>query len=386
VVSLTQLPSDIPATVELNVEESVLEQFSGNCGKRVGSRNCGEPFPIESINGVYPDCDGVITIEITGCATVGKNEDNCGLIVDCSLGLNASCQPPFLPDIDGVLPFEGGTVLKPPPVPPEPPIVDDDPVNAEITTVLALPYCDNFDFYSSSWSYSEGAAFTIVDDDSPAENDCCDNSRGGIGCSESASVSFSESYSGSFNVYRDYMRVRLPDTTASSYGVISPEAETRKNITLFRSDVQTLFRKYTTDMKIVSALGAANRKGGILINHQYDDTASNYVYYHLELDIDSGRFGVKFFNGIQDIILSYTEIIDLRTNDWYRLSFSAYPSASLTQINFTASLIGITDPTINVTLNTSTGSRNWLPDSGIAGLITNRTRGYFSFWRIEELT
>ena len=386
VFSLTQEPADIPAETNLDLADPVLLSFSGDCGKRFSSKTCGDPKPIENINGVYPDCDGNINIEITGCATVGRNVENCGMIVDCSLGLSSSCEPPYLPRLsDGVLPLEAPPILKSPTLPPEPPVIEDTEITDTITTVIALPYCDNFDFASSTWGIAEGFGFSLVADDSPGEAACCDNSSGNIGCSESASVSFSESYSEQLITGNRYQKVPIDDSIISSFGPVIANAETRKNIAIFSEDVQTLFRKYTTDFKIITPTGTGNRKGGILINYQQDPTTGVFVYYHLELNIEEGRFSIKYFNGIQDITIAYAEIIDLRTNDWYRLSFSAVPSPALTQINFTAELQGISDPTIAVTINAAVGSRNWLTDSGVAGLITNRTKGYFSFWRIDEV-
>jgi hypothetical protein len=65
---------------------SVFSQYAGPCGKRTGSSSCDDPQPIETINGIAPDCNGVITFCFNGCATVGRNTEDCGLILDCTLG------------------------------------------------------------------------------------------------------------------------------------------------------------------------------------------------------------------------------------------------------------------------------------------------------------
>ncbi len=386
VIRLTQEISEVD--VEETVNESVFQQYTGQCGKRVGSRSCGHPTPLETINGVAPDCDGKITLEIRGCATVGKNDETCGVIIDCVTGLTTTCEAPFLPDLsDGRLPGETTTILQPPPLPPEPPVIEDNIVDDAITTILALPYCDTFDFDTSLWQTLTGVSWEAILDDSPEEQDCCDNSDGQVGCSESASLSESISDSAGYSVDKYYgLTPRDVSNIARSYGVTGISSEANRNFLQFNGDVQTLYRRYTTDLKILTPSGGGSRKAGLFLNYQIDSNLSLPVFYHATLDINTNTYGLYFFNGTQDIRLAYGDVPDLRENDWYRISFGLVPSTTGTQLNFSLSLRGITDTTLSLDLNTAVSSNSWLPDSGKAGLLTNRSRAYFSYFRIDEET
>lgn len=87
---------------------NVYDVYKGPCGGRPESRTCDDPQPIEFISGVGPDCCGVLTIELRGCAVPGKIVSGAaGVILDCGLGLSDVCiHPTHLPDADGVLPNE----------------------------------------------------------------------------------------------------------------------------------------------------------------------------------------------------------------------------------------------------------------------------------------
>ena len=50
--------------------KEILDRYRGPCEGRPISGTCGDPPPIESINGVIPDCLGNITIYVTGYAIV----------------------------------------------------------------------------------------------------------------------------------------------------------------------------------------------------------------------------------------------------------------------------------------------------------------------------
>lgn len=156
--------------------ETVLASFAGPCGSRVGAGTCGEPAPILSINGVTPDCDGVITLDFRNCATVGKNTADCGVVLDCGMSLDQICAPPYLPTLDtGELPYEVITGVVIPPTPPPVPEPPPEEVSSSFAPddTLYLPYCNGFDVYSTAaappafFSYVGDSDFSYVVDDSP---------------------------------------------------------------------------------------------------------------------------------------------------------------------------------------------------------------------------
>jgi hypothetical protein len=380
------------------VAESVLATFAGPCGKRTGSKTCTDPQPVQFINGVAPDCDGVLTIDFQGCAVVGRNTKDCGVILDCSLGLSASCSPPYLPTLTtGKLPSETPRVIIVPPSPPTPPVIVDVSISESVKTVLTLPYCDTFDEMIAVGFYPMGdSLFDFVSDDSPSENDCCVGAVTNYGCDMSESVSSSVDYAVSYSLSNSlshsnsmsYSVATVPILRsieiASSYGTIDPNAQARTNISIWTMDVQSLYRKYITDVKITNGQLGSKKNAGIVINYrQVLPTVVNYLV--AVLDIDTSTFGIYFFNGLFLVPIITTSVLKAKADDWYRISFTVIPNnITQTSVQLIAVLTGITDPTIATVLSTSISANLWQTDAGNAGFYAKRSRSYFSFWRVEE--
>lgn len=386
------------------VTESVLATFAGPCGKRTGSKTCTDPQPVQFINGVAPDCDGVITIDFQGCAVVGRNTKDCGVILDCSVGLSTSCSPPYLPTLTtGKLPSETPRVIILPPAPPIPPVIVDVSISEVIETVLTLPYCDTFDEMVAVGFYPMGdSLFDFISDDSPAENDCCVSALTNYGCDMSASLSSSIDYGVSYSLSNSvsnsmshsvshavpYFIANVPIIRsieiASSYATVHPNAQARTNISIWTIDVQSLYRKYTTDVKITNGQLGSKKNAGIVVNYrQVLPTVVNYLV--AMLDIDTSTFGIYFFNGLLLIPIATTGVPNAKADDWYRISFTVIPNnITQTSVQLVAVLTGITDPTITTVLSTSISANLWQTDAGNAGFYAKRSRSYFSFWRVEE--
>ncbi len=89
---------------------NVLNIYKGDCGKRPETQTCGSPEPIENINGVTPDCCGVITLQLQGCLTPAVSADRTAAVLDCSTGLIDVCPQAALPDAEGNLPNVPGDI------------------------------------------------------------------------------------------------------------------------------------------------------------------------------------------------------------------------------------------------------------------------------------
>ena len=381
--------------------DSVFSTFSGLCGKRSGAKTCSDPQPIQFINGVAPDCSGVLTLDFQGCAVVGRNTKDGGVIVDCSLGLSASCTPAYLPTLStGKLPSESPRVIIIPTRPPTPPVVPDVSISEVIRTVLTLPYCDTFDEMIAVGFYPMGdSLFDFISEDSPGENDCCVGALTGYGCDMSISVSSSIDYDVSYSLSNSlsnsmshsvsYSVATVPIIRqieiASSYATINPNAQARTNISIWTMDVQSLYRKYTTDVKITSGQLGSKKNAGIVIN--YRQVLPSVVNYLVAiLDIDNSTFGIYFFNGLVLAPLVTAGVPKVKVNDWYRISFAIIPNnITQTSVQLSAILTGVTDPTISTVLSTSISANLWQTDAGNAGVYARRSRSYFSFWRVEEV-
>lgn len=174
VISLTgdSQTQGITAAQVPSPDDNIFRRFAGPCGGRPESGTCGNPQPVEFINSVGPDCEGVITLDFSGCATVGQILGRCGATLECDLGLSGACLPPRLPDADGNLPSD----LPPVDVPPEEP---EEPtpgpvsISESFSDITGLPYVDCFsDLVANDFNVIFGR-WDFVNDDSP-DNFCPD--------------------------------------------------------------------------------------------------------------------------------------------------------------------------------------------------------------------
>jgi hypothetical protein len=362
-----------PAATATQNTESVFSQFAGPCGRRVGSRSCVDPQPIESINGLSPDCDGTLTLEFQGCAIVGKTAADCGVVVDCEYGLSDTCAPPFLPELDtGKLPSEVPAAVIPDPDPPEPPVQPDISISDSMSTLLSLPYCDTFDDgFAYSFSPMDLATWGMSPDDSPEEAFCCVGpppNNTAFGCE--SSISDSQSASVSLFSY--------------SYGTANLPSLSRTNISLFTLDSQSLYRRYTTDLKVISLSTASKNNAGIIVNYRLN-SADLYTYVFALLDIDNLIFGVYYFNGINAVPLSTIAVPSAAIDQWYHLELTVTPNEiTRTSVNLQAVLKSVDTALVDVAISTSLPGTLWETDAGNAGFYTKRSAGYFSYWRIDE--
>ena len=343
-----------PATTTGAVGTSPFEEYVGNCGKRPESNNCGDPVPLESINAVPPDCEGIICINFKGCATVGKNTDDCGIVVDCGIGLTETCEPPQIPTMEGLLPSEHGVDLPPEPPAPEPDPPVEESVSDSIVTSIALPYCDGFADLVADYFSVESGSWTFAGDDSP-EDLCIDDSP-----ADPADL--------------DY-----------SYSTEAGVSHGTRNISLWTPDAQTFYRKYQTDIKLLAGDTGMKRNGGIVINYKAtDDGTSNF--FLLELDHDDAEFRLVYFNGLAYVPLAFQLLPGLSLNSWYNLEVRVYPNASSTGITFHCILTGITDSSVSVSMSYTASWAIYREDSELSGFHTDRAYSRFSYWRVSEYT
>ena len=347
--------------------ESVFKSFSGDCGRRVGSKDCGSPSPLETINGIGADCDGIITLQFKGYGLIGRNITDCGIIVDCDLGLSGSCSPPPLPNLTtGELPSETAPRLIPPVIPPEPPVTPTNSISEGFTSVLNLPYCEPFDYIYGSFPIyflngsGPAAAWSYTTDDSPGEEYCCEDANDSTNsCSNSLAVSPSQ-----------------------SFGTNTALSETNINEAFFIADDQTLFREIVSDVKMLTPTLGARSNASVLLNKQ--TSSSLNTYWFVELDITNKTFGIYYWNGASATTIQAVVIPTLDLNEWYRIKFAAIPTVKQIEVDLEAELVGITDPTISASISTSVNSSSWGLDSGIYGIRSNRSKSLFSYFKIQQ--
>lgn len=327
-----------------SLDSSVFQLYAGPCSGRPESKTCGQPEPIEFINAVGPDCEGRIEIEFKGCAVVGRNIDNCSIVIDCGFGLTESCLPPFLPDHQGLLPGEYTFIPAEPPIPPEPPIDEPESISDSIVMLGELPYVDCFAGASAYFVVHEGQ-FLFVTDAGATSEDC----PGILYC-------------------------------YASEGIASVGA---RNVALWEGfDVTTLFRQVSTELKLMPGPTGASHNGGLILNYRPHAVYSGRnVYYIAEIDCDHQEFRIQRFNGIVFRPAVAVSVAGLRVGDWYRITTQVAPHGP--SVAITARLEGITDPSLQVVLGPML-TNNYLPATGLYGLGSDRAETRFAYFKVEE--
>jgi len=410
-VILFSLIPDPETFTDVTAGTNILQSLAGDCGKRPESGTCGSPNPIEFINAVGPDCDGMITLEFTGCAVVGRNisehivryvdlettsYSDDSIVLECSADIEETCDPPFLPSLlDGRLPREiSPTDPESPSAPPVTP-VGPDSASAPFQSPVILPYCDTFEdgtayYFHDVGEVIEGYSAWIYDDDISSPADLCRDAS----ISDSESIDPSDSYS-----------------TRTETGVTS------RNMSVWYWDAptsnQTIYRTFSTDLRtritdLPTNVTAANvgQNGGIITNYRIDPNTGGRTFWLVLLQTStvesSGTFGIYYFNGVTlvkvDELAEQTDL-PLSPDTWYRVSLSITQEQD-SPLNQNIMLsANITGPIIPWQMNPPTqlsytvGPRpvsvddyinDPIGESGLAGLYSHQSATQFSYWKVAD--
>lgn len=338
---------------------NVFSLYTGPCGTRPESRNCGDPAPIEYLGTVGPDCCGNVFIEFRGCALVA-DAGALGVVVDCELGLIDACtRPNRLPDSDGNLPnsytnYCDGLIdvseFVPLPTPdPDPPSISFDsltPAESETIADPTLPYLENFEDLTADDFQVVSGEFVFDANDVHA----------GIG-------DWSWSTGGSLGLATFNMAV---------WDVVSDP------------EWLSYYRRVETLLRIMPA-SAGSRHNGMLIFNYRPQTGNpeRDTYWAAEVDWDEKLLRISWFNGVELVGLVWTSVPTLTLGNWYRLSATIAPAAPPNQQNawITVYLEGL-DDAINVALGPFYLA-NYAPATGAFGLASERSATLFDSFQVE---
>lgn len=332
----------------------ILQQFVGPCGKRPESRTCGTPEPIEFINSVAPDCDGVLTIDFRGCAYISHVEDPCTILVQCDYGISQVCPRPFIPDSDGRLPSEY-----------DPVDINSVSVSDSISETedeesrvpaVGLPFVECFDSELNTFTTISGD-WQLEADDSPYEYEYCP-----------------ETYSDG-------------DSLISTSEILGSYASTNlatQNIALWiGDDTLNVGRVTTVDMKLLPGLFGGRRNGGVVLNYrEHLNIPGRYVYHLVEVDYDTQTLAIRKFDGLNYVTLYSTSVLGLFLSRWLRLIVSVTEGATIGQTQLQARLIDL-EGSLDVT-TTAISTANYAPSYGYNGIIANRAYARFAFFHYAE--
>jgi hypothetical protein len=357
----------------LGNEINVFDQFAGPCSGRPESETCGDPAPIEFINGVAPDCNGNITLQLQGCATIARVLGQCGVVVDCGLGLVDACVDSRLPAADGTLPNEypdecddekptGIDVSESDPGPFGPPFTPPPEISESEDIVGELPYleCFNEDTISPHWDVISGA-FGFVTDTVHNEPGVCEIST----VSESDSVD---------DTYTGFLGEAYLATSLS-----------QRNISLWRGfDDSTLRRRITTAFKIGTGSPTSGRNAGIIVNHrEHPSIRDRFQYFLVQADYNTQTLQVVRFNGSNFVPVSPAiQLPGLQLGRWYTLTVETMEDVG-DNVLISVLLESLGNDELSVSLGPVSTSR-FLPDTGVNGVHANRSSTRFEYFLLEE--
>jgi hypothetical protein len=377
---------DPGSTETVGTELNVLKEFAGPCSGRPESGTCPSD-PIEFINSVGPDCDGVLKLKFLGCASPASILSECGIVLDCEIGLTEACAPPHIPDDIGRLPDEYTPFTLPSPqVPPvdDPGVPDEPPEDP----AADLPYMDCFDVVDQSdriGSVGSGTAaddFTVVSGDwilVADDTDCPLDSICHIPCSDE-----SESRGDC------HVDDPMPTPTASqSYSTEGDDSLSLRNISILDfGDNSTANRRLRTDIKLLVGSENSKTNGGVVINYRdHGSLAGRKVYYYAELDYDNQEFALRFFNGtFMSDVLVQPLVGQIQHDNWYRIEISTIATSQQTEESGHVDItVKLTDPCGGLSVQIGPlATANYLPSSGLFGFAANRAHTRFSYVRVDE--
>lgn len=327
--------ADAPGTP---AESSAFRSLAGPCAGRPESRSCGDPQPVETVNGVPPDCDGVVTVEFRGCADAAPFEDGTGAVLECSAGLAANCPPPLWPDALGSLPDEYSPYVRNRAA--GPPDASEGPPDPVYTGGLPFQWCfrggstAGFSVKSGSWSASAGA------DPSP----------------------FCES------------------GLSAPSDLVSGDASRRSVVVWDGFDTTTLYRTAVTDVRLEDGPYGALHNGALVLNWKPDGS-----YLAAGIEYETQRFVLKRFGGSSYTVLAPRSLPSVLVSGWYRLSATVRPGPSAGLVSVSARVQTLDVPAgyeFDVSLGPYAVGVYGDPEGGLFGFETNRSLARFGCLKV----
>ena len=417
VVKQTVAISGEPATAlvfRLNANDVSLSYnpytyFLGSCGQRPESGTCPKT-PIETINGVSPDCAGNINLNFVNLSGVAF--DACGGIdIQTDLTLDRVCAPAtdrrvFYDDLccpDEVadlaardeLPVASlyvGKVVKT--LAPEPlywkvaALASATVTWAETTEVDAI----------CGWPDPTAAIPPDVIIDLPPlpeypeiTSSCVDF------CLCSGQPPLFDVRAGSFEIVNTAAPYACEpcgeqNTAPQTWSeIIATNPRNTYTATDNNNTSIAVFKNAATDWALGKTISAQikisgdglSRNGGIVLNYFHDSATSPPQIRYIAVVLDVSRSQLRVLRYTNNAFtIEAQELFNVKTNQWYNLAARPVFNGTGVTLNITAE--EMSENRITATINTSITLQNYGPLTGTAGLYANRAYTYFNKFLIAE--
>lgn len=338
-----------------------LEQFQGPCGQRPESGTCPKP-PIETINGISPDCDGNINIVLDGFDAYPYV--NCGGVdVISNTGLSEACatgEPKSRRVVqDKCYPSQslstGDDLYWNPPTPPLPPVIissESLPAAGWPETCATLPVCRDFttgdadDFVTKEGLFvfeAQEAPGACGLDDVPGDN----------------SVTLTEQF-----IY----------AAANIVG---------KNMALFKNCASDWALDKLISAELAIGADGLLRNGGIVFNYLRGNPGLRIptTYLVAQINFNPNRLQLVRWNGTR-FVVEYTSNFETYVDRWYKLSVRPISAGSVVVVQVSAAAMD--DSVAPVSFSVPMSMASYGEPIGQAGLFSDRAYTYFNKFTIES--
>jgi len=339
-----------------------LRTLLGPCNQRPESGTCPKP-PIETINGLTPDCAGNINITFDGFTPAVF--ENCGGVdVLADTGLSEACAGgdgnderrapqdncvPGTESIDDATWYDPTTQLPGPDLPPDVVSSESLPDDSVIGTCATLPVCVNF---------ADGAATEFVVRDGLFVFDSV------VGapslCADASSLSVGED--DAHYVY----------TAANIVG---------RNLALFKNCASDWALSKTVGVELQITVSGLRRNGGLVLNYLRGNSGlgSPTRYLVATIDADTAQLKLLRFNG-SAFVNEYSAPFQAIVDTWYRLTATPVLVGSAVAITLTAEAVDGSVVPLSVSLTVA----NYGDPVGQAGVFSSSSYTRFNKFTIED--
>lgn len=327
-------------------ETSVFTTFAGPCGGRPEASTCGDPAPIERINTVSPDCDGVLTLEFRGYLRIVALPDNLGVVVDSLVGVSELCVPAAIPDSEGRLPGEYDASP-----------ISDDPDEEEVapdygseseSTAVGLPYFECFDDGVANLFEELSGLWDLIDSEYPFAKPCGSISGGDA-------ISYSATSAG-------YVSVALFDTAAP-----------------------TVRRTVTVQVALQPGPTGVIRSAGVILNHRPSTSDPGIdVYFACVVDYETQQLKVVRYDGSRFVNVAVAFLDGVLPDKWFEIRATITPAPDNNDTRIVVTAERLDAPAVTATIGPFDTSL-YRPSEGRFGLLANRCVAEFGVFSLETV-
>jgi hypothetical protein len=271
------------AAVAGSTAPNVLAEFIGPCGARPESADCGAPEPIQYLNTLQPDCNGNITIQFQGCASIASILTGGGILLNCGLGLSDVCVAP-------------------------------------VTSTQYINTCSSSEFSQSSQSLPSSEA----SESQPTVSGASEGAPGGVSVvpywirfDNSEAPEYWETVSGTFT-YVSTPIAPLLVSDGHTDGTCMAASYTMNTLAVYNAPDTTNVGRYFRVAAMLLSGGVASNAAFVFNYQAHPARSGSFTWFEALIDRTNQQFSIKWFDGHTLQSTGATaDLTNIQLNTWY---------------------------------------------------------------------